>query len=171
MVQYRTHIICWNKPGHFSRGRQLPVNKALDFRLCPPIVNIDNGQHVPFSRLKFVLDAMLVPFAFHFHRGQHETIAHKMSRITDPFGCFEAGIQKREIMKYQSFHKFYDCNHCIVKDVVKDAISLINEVRGQLLGANKNYCIVSNFYNKLKFPALFSGRNRCKKSAGNFKTV
>ena len=33
---------------------------------------------------------------------------------------------------------------------------------------NQNNCLVSNFYNKLKFPALFSVRNRWKKSAGDF---
>ena len=29
----------------------------------------------------------------------------------------------------------------------------------------KNNCLVRNFYNKLKFPALFSGRNRREKSS------
>ena len=29
---------------------------------------------------------------------------------------------------------------------------------------NKNNCLVSNFYNKLNFPALFSVRNRWEKS-------
>ena len=32
----------------------------------------------------------------------------------------------------------------------------------------KNNCLVINFYNKLKFPALFSVRNRWEKSAGDF---
>ena len=32
---------------------------------------------------------------------------------------------------------------------------------------NKNNCLVSHFYNKLKFPSLFSRRNRWEKSAGD----
>ena len=36
---------------------------------------------------------------------------------------------------------------------------------------NKNNCLVSNFYNKLKFPALFSVRNRWKKSAGDYSLL
>ena len=36
---------------------------------------------------------------------------------------------------------------------------------------NKNNCIVSNFYNKLKSPALFSHLFRTEKSAGNFNLV
>ena len=34
---------------------------------------------------------------------------------------------------------------------------------------NKNNCLVSNFYNKLKFPALFSVRNSWEKRTGDFK--
>ena len=33
---------------------------------------------------------------------------------------------------------------------------------------NKNNGLVSTFYNKLKFPALFSVRNRWEKNAGDF---
>ena len=33
---------------------------------------------------------------------------------------------------------------------------------------NKNSCLVSNFLNKLKFPALFSLRNWWEKRAGDF---
>ena len=33
---------------------------------------------------------------------------------------------------------------------------------------NKNNCLVSNFFDKLKFPALFSVRNRWEKRAGDF---
>ena len=39
-----------------------------------------------------------------------------------------------------------------------------------LLEANQNEinCLVSNFLDKLKFPALFSVRNRWEKRAGDF---
>ena len=33
---------------------------------------------------------------------------------------------------------------------------------------NKNNCLMSNFLNKFKFPALFSVRNRWDKRAGDF---
>ena len=36
---------------------------------------------------------------------------------------------------------------------------------------NKNNCLVRNFYNKLKFPALFSVQNGWQKSARNFNLL
>lgn len=41
------------------------------------------------SRLKLIFDAMLKTFAANFHRGQYETVADEVSRITDTFARFE----------------------------------------------------------------------------------
>ena len=59
------------------------------------------------------------------------------------------------------------CSHTD-RDVSRDCISVLvggNHLEGN---QNKNNCLVSNFYNKLEFPALFSVRNRLEKSAGKF---
>ena len=37
----------------------------LNLRLCPPVVDVDDGKHVPFSGLELILYTMLVSFAFY----------------------------------------------------------------------------------------------------------
>lgn len=63
-----THVICGDKPRHLRTGGQLAVHQALDFTLCPPVVDVHDGDHVPLPRLEFVLDAMLEPLPLHLHR-------------------------------------------------------------------------------------------------------
>jgi len=44
----------------------LAVDEAFDLALGPPIVDVDDGQHVPLPGLEFILQAMLESFAFNF---------------------------------------------------------------------------------------------------------
>ena len=85
-----TYIVSGDQPCHFRRGCELSVDETLYFRLGPPVVNVNNGQHVPLSGLELILDTMLVPFSLHFHGGQYKTIAHEMSRIPHSFRCLKA---------------------------------------------------------------------------------
>ena len=66
------------------------------------------------------------------------------------------------------------CLNTLYEVKEKDFITIVSNSRDLtilyikfLLEANqtKNNCLMSNFYNKLKFPALFSVRNRWEKSA------
>ena len=99
-LSFFTYICSRNEPCHFCRRGQLPINKTFDFRLGPTVVDKYQSEHVPFSRLEFVFDAMLVPFSclkanstkgnsemalakcsnitFHFHGGENETISDEM---------------------------------------------------------------------------------------------
>ena len=94
---YFTYIVSGNQPRHFRGGCELSVNETLDFRLGPPIVDVNNGQHVPLSGLKLVLDTMLVPFPLHFHGSEHQTIPNEMSRITHSFRSFEAVTKEKNL--------------------------------------------------------------------------
>jgi hypothetical protein len=63
----------------------LAIDVALDFALGPSIVDVDNGQHVPATRLKLVLDAVLETLPFDFGRRQDEATSNKVSRIAQAF--------------------------------------------------------------------------------------
>lgn len=49
---------------HGHRGEQVTVHVAQHLTLAPTIVQMTNRDHVPFARLKLVLNAVLHLFAF-----------------------------------------------------------------------------------------------------------
>jgi hypothetical protein len=67
-----------------------------------PVVDVDDGEHVPLPGSELVLDAVLVPLALHLHRGQDEATADEVSRITDTFCRLETekGLKKLIIIYF-----------------------------------------------------------------------
>lgn len=49
-----TYVICGNEPRHLCAGGQLPINQTFNFTFCPPIVDINNRQHVPLQETKII---------------------------------------------------------------------------------------------------------------------
>ena len=68
----------------------LAVDETLDLRLGPSVVDVHHCQGEPFPGLELVLDAVLVAFALDLHRGQHQAVAYKVSRVTHTFRGPEA---------------------------------------------------------------------------------
>ena len=102
-----------HQPGHLRAAGQLAVDEDLDLRLGPPVVDVDNGQHVPPPWLELVLDTVLVALAFHLenvkislsspqpmfpniylHAGENKTISDKVSRVSYAFTCLKTAGEK-----------------------------------------------------------------------------
>ena len=68
MAVKSSYVIGRDQPSHLGGGGELAVDEALDLGLGPPVIDVDDGEHKPFSRLELVFDAMLIAFAFYLRK-------------------------------------------------------------------------------------------------------
>jgi hypothetical protein len=69
-----------------------------------PVVDVDDGEHVPLPGSELVLDAVLVALALYLHGRQHQTTSNEVSRVADTLGGFETEKNRQTIHSFfQSF--------------------------------------------------------------------
>lgn len=84
------HLVAIDIEIHRNRRKQVTVYVAQYLAFAPSIVQMANRDHVPFARLKLVLNTVLHFFAFGLRAiGNDETRAHEESRVAEAFARAE----------------------------------------------------------------------------------
>ena len=84
------YLVLVNKEGHLHKRQLDTIYIAYDLTLAPAIVNVADGDHVPFARLKFELNTVLLLLAAWFGAvAEDETGAHEVGVVADALACAE----------------------------------------------------------------------------------
>ena len=106
-VTFIEQISTFDAPRKVRRRTEFAVDVTLDAAFAPALVLMSEGDHVPFARFEFVLNAMLERFLLQFRAGNHQTIAHEMRAVTVTFRRAER-VEMRFLLFDRAVHHRID---------------------------------------------------------------